>query len=233
MWTSKQTTVRHMAPAFRQVPLRATRRFTASLDQNQNQDARRYATWICVPYLALSRYTGLESSADPASYPTETLLQSSYTRVARKRDLAQVVRQVGIGEDASCFHIPQLWSIVVGDSLLVTCGVMSQAELRGDVAEPVKGVPTHKSVTIVSEPPKESNDGVRIMVYHEGSLAWIIPAKECPTYFSFISRFKEFWPRLVRFHYNGHRLLDGQLWERVQQDIRFSKKDVVFVMKVW
>jgi hypothetical protein len=219
-----------MAPAFRQVPLRTTRRYSAN--QDQNQDTRSHATWISIPYLALARYSGLEASADPASYPTETLLQSSYARVARKRDMAQVVRQVSIGDEASCFHIPQLWSIVVGDSLLVTCGVMSQAELRGDVPEPIKGMATHKSVTIVSEPPKESSDGARFMIYYEGSLAWTIPAKECTTYFSFICRFKEFWPRLVRFYHNGHRLLDSRLWERVQHEIRFSKKDIVFTMQI-
>jgi len=231
VWTSKNATVRHMAPSFHRVPIRAERFSTKEAKTTQN-----YVTWFSMPYLALEKYSGLEASADPATYPTPTLLQSSYARIAEKRDMAQVVRQVGVGSDTSCFHIPQLWCVVVGESLLLTCGTASEQELRGDVAIDPGKILTQKAVTIVSEPPMEANskdlNDARILVRYGDTVQWAFQARECPTFFGFRARFREFWPRVMQFRYHGD-VVSKETWEsHVLQDINKYKKDIMITMEV-
>lgn len=232
IWTSKNATVRHMAPGFHQVPIRPDKFMT-----KESRSTQDHATWFSMPYLSLEKYSGLEASSDPAAYPTPTLLQASYARIAQKRDMAQVVRQVGVGSDTSCFHIPQLWCIVVGESLLLTCGIMSEQELRGEMAmDAGKILPFQKAVAIVSEPPMEGNAkdtiDARILVRYENAVLWAFPARDCPTFFGFRARFREFWPRVVLFRYRGD-IVVKETWEsRVLHDMRTYKKDVVVTMEV-
>jgi hypothetical protein len=79
----------------------------------------RTVTWVCLPYFTLEKYSGLEGGASSGAFPVQTLLQAQFSRVARSRDMQQVVardRQVPSG---FCYHIAQLWCLVLDNCELM------------------------------------------------------------------------------------------------------------------
>ncbi|KAM0622089.1 hypothetical protein ACHAQG_005906 [Verticillium nonalfalfae] len=147
---SKDTTVRHMDPGVRQLDI------PPSKDSPDNHTTPTPVTWLCIPYFSLERYSGFSASTNPGSYPTQTLLQASYARIAYKRDMQQAARHINSGDRGWCFHIPQLWCLVIGDSVLVTCGLMDELTLRD------------KAISIQEEIPRPPHSkgvkGARILV---------------------------------------------------------------------
>jgi hypothetical protein len=103
--------VKHMEPKFLQILLPPN-----ELSKGPN-DAKRTATWLCIPYFSLERYAGPLSTANNAAFPTQTLLQGQYSGVPPDRDMKQqVVRQLGHAPPDMCFHINQLWCIILDNS---------------------------------------------------------------------------------------------------------------------
>ena len=74
--------------------------------------------WICLPYFALQQYSGLLTASDPGLFPPQTLLQAQYSGSTQQRDMEQAVCQLGASTKGECFHIDQLWCLVVGNSLV-------------------------------------------------------------------------------------------------------------------
>ncbi|KAJ5010530.1 hypothetical protein K4K57_007044 [Colletotrichum sp. SAR 10_99] len=143
------------------------------------------------------------------------------SRQTTKRDMQQATRQIGNGDKSSCFHIRQLWCIVLDNSLLITCGSMSEAALRGD------------GVSVVSEPAKDPSHSAefgRILVQYGESVLWSFPLEECQTWFAFIAHFADFWPKAVRFHFNGRQLGEARWW-KVLQFASTSRRNVVVTME--
>ncbi|KAF6828652.1 mg2+ transporter [Colletotrichum musicola] len=213
--TSRQTTVKHMEPSYLQLPLQAGDPARAS------QQGKRSVTWLCLPYFSLEEYSGILSTQNPGAYPPQTLLQSSFSRNSEKRDMMQATRQIGNGEKNACFHIRQLWCIVLDNSLFITCGSMSEAVLRG------------QTVDILTEPPRDSplgEDSGRILVQYGGSVLWSFPLEECQTWFAFIAHFCDFWPKTVQFQLNGRMLTEARWWKVVQL-AKTSRRNVVIMME--
>lgn len=76
----------------------------------------RSVTWICLPYFSLEPYSGLLSGAENSSaFPIQTLLQAQFSRAAKERDMQQAVRQVAKAGPGLCFHISQLWCIIINN----------------------------------------------------------------------------------------------------------------------
>jgi hypothetical protein len=77
---------------------------------------RRTVTWVCLPYFTLEKYSGLQGAADkPSAFPIETLLQAKFSRVAKERDLRQAVSQSKDAPAELCFHVAQIWCLVIGN----------------------------------------------------------------------------------------------------------------------
>lgn len=98
------------------MPPRALRSPLPSDDSDKSQPTyRRCMTWLCIPYFSLEEYSGLLSSKNPATYPNQTLWQAQYSGNAQERDMQQIVCQINKGSipPKSCFHISQLWAIVL------------------------------------------------------------------------------------------------------------------------
>ncbi|KAK2060271.1 hypothetical protein LY76DRAFT_676820 [Colletotrichum caudatum] len=213
--TSREKTVKHMEPGYLQLPLQQG-------DQEKNPQARkRTVTWLCIPYFSLEEYSGIQATGNPGAYPPQTLLQSAFSRNSQKRDMLQAARQIGNGGENWCFHIRQLWCIVLDSSLLITCGSMYEDALRGD------------TITVTSEParaPTPNAEDGRILVRFGESVIWSFPLEECQTWFAFIAHFSDFWPKAVRFHFNG-RLLTEARWWKVLQFARTSRRNVVISME--
>ncbi len=98
--------VKYMPPRKLQSPL-------PSDDSAKSQATyRRWITWLCIPYFSLEEYSGLLSSKNSAAYPNQTLWQAQYSGNPQERDMKQIVCQINKGSK-SCFHISQLWAIVL------------------------------------------------------------------------------------------------------------------------
>ncbi|KAK0381418.1 hypothetical protein CLIM01_01279 [Colletotrichum limetticola] len=214
--TSRDTTVKHMEPSHLELPLQR------GGDQAKGSaTGKRSVTWLCIPYFSLEEYSGILATGNPGAYPPLTLLQLAFSRNSQKRDMLQATRQIGNGGKDMCFHIRQLWCIVLDNSLLITCGSMYEEALRGE------------TVTMTSEPARDPTLGAdtgRILIQHGESVMWSFPLEECRTWFAFIAHFADFWPKAVRFHFNG-RLLTEARWWKVLQFARTSRRNVVISME--
>lgn len=71
---------------------------------------------ICIPYFHLASYSPEIPSNSTHLHPMKTLLQSNYSGVSKQRDLRQVVCALGLPQKGHCFHVPQLWCLVISDS---------------------------------------------------------------------------------------------------------------------
>ncbi|KAI1765348.1 hypothetical protein GGR53DRAFT_270001 [Hypoxylon sp. FL1150] len=208
--TSNGNNVRHMDPN----PVRVT----IPPDGRTKGQTSRSLTWLCVPYFSLERYSGLLSASTTSSFPIDTLLQSEYARTTKERDMQQAVCQNGEAPEGLCFHIAQLWCIVLDNSLLITCGRMSSTTLRGDL------------VRIVNEPP--SGRGKTIYVTYYDSVLWQLPLESCLTWFDFSMHFREFWPQAVKVFHRGHAL-SATDWPRIVNMVKNVNSKVTLDLRLW
>ncbi|KAL7946702.1 hypothetical protein V8C42DRAFT_352261 [Trichoderma barbatum] len=162
----------------------------------------RAANWICIPYFQLQQYSESPSASNTAVFPAQTLLQSQYSRSSQQRDMDQAVCQLGQVPRGECFHISQLWCLIVSNTgVLVTCGTMPQSELQGTTVRVNAGL---------SQP----GGSGRILVSYGGAVMWSLATKECQTWFAFISHFSAFWPRKLEF-WRKDRLIVAENWGQV------------------
>lgn len=83
-------------------------------DDGKNRSiASRTAAWVCLPYFSLENYSGLLSAENSAEFPVQTLLQGQFSKTARERDMQQAVCQIGRRGSGRCFHIAQLWCLII------------------------------------------------------------------------------------------------------------------------
>jgi hypothetical protein len=83
--------------------------------QRNNRTTATNVAWICFPYFSLDQYQGLFSNPKKGAHPMHTLLQTRSSLISMKREIKQAVCQVGDNEDKLCFHVGQLWCLVIGD----------------------------------------------------------------------------------------------------------------------
>ncbi|KAI2464473.1 hypothetical protein F4781DRAFT_70403 [Annulohypoxylon bovei var. microspora] len=211
--TSKGSNVRHMDPR--------SIRVTIPPDGRSKSQTSRFLTWLCVPYFSLEKYSGLLSASTASSFPIETLLQSEYGRTTQERDMQQAACQNGEVPEGNCFHISQLWCIVLDNSLLITCGRMSSSSLRGDL------------VRIVNEPLKEPIGKVKtVYVSYYDTVLWALPLESCLTWFDFSIQFHEFWPQATKFYYHGSVVTETD-WPRIVNMVRNVNTKVILDLRLW
>lgn len=186
-YNPKGSRVGYMDPRSMEIPLKSEKKKGSSDDTSTGS-----VKWICIPYFTLQQYSGLLAASNLASFPSQTLLQAQYTRTPQQRDMDQAVCQLGTANRGECFHIAQLWCLVLDNSkdshaptpraiakvrigFLVTCGNISQADLQGESLQ-VKPEPSREPTTTAS-----ASSG-RIFVLY-GDVTWSFTAAECPTWF--------------------------------------------------
>lgn len=188
-----------------------------SSDRRATDDSR-VANWICIPYFRLQQYAESPAASNTALFPTQTLLQAQYSRSSQQRDMDQAVCQLGQVPRGYCFHISQLWCLIVGNSVLVTCGTMSQSDLQGTTVK-------------VNPVPCQTGGMTRILVSYGGALMWSLPTNECRTWFAFIAHFHAFWPRKIEFWRKG-RLITADNWGKVLKLAEGPNGDVKLKLKL-
>ncbi|KAI8965869.1 hypothetical protein F5Y11DRAFT_258925 [Daldinia sp. FL1419] len=211
--TAKGNNVRHMDPK----PIRVT----IPPDGRTKDQTSRFVTWLCVPYFSLEKYSGLLSASTTTSFPIETLLQSEYARTTQERDMQQAVCKNGEVPEGTCFHIVQLWCIVLDNTLLITCGRMPGSALREDI------------VRIANEPLKEpTSKGKKIYVSYYDTVLWEFPLESCLMWFDFSIHFREFWPQAIKIYHRGHALTETD-WPRIVNLVRNVNTKVILDLRLW
>ncbi len=109
----KGVNVGYMEPQFLQTPLEPSKKMS---DLDRDEPPPIMVRWLCMPFFILKQYSGLLAGSNLASFPSQTLLQAQYSRTTQQRDMGQAVCELGIANKGECFHIEQLWCLVVGDS---------------------------------------------------------------------------------------------------------------------
>ncbi|RYO78437.1 hypothetical protein DL766_001500 [Monosporascus sp. MC13-8B] len=213
--TANGRSVRHMEPACIQhvLPPNST--------SKAPDFARRTVTWVCLPYFTLEKYSGLQGAAENSSaFPIETLLQAKFSRAGRERDMRQAVCQSNQTPTGLCFHVAQIWCLVVGNSFLFTYSRMTEEALRGDfIGLSVKSI-------------KEISDAKpRIAISYGQSVLWSIPVEECHTWLDFLSHFREFWPRRLQF-FRRKRPVTADNWPRVWNIARHVNDKIMLEMRI-
>jgi hypothetical protein len=77
------------------------------------------ATWICFPYFSLEEYYGLFSNSKKGAHPMHTLLQTRSSLTTEKRERKQAVCQNDDNPNKLCFHVGQIWCLVLDDCKIV------------------------------------------------------------------------------------------------------------------
>ncbi|CAI4214455.1 unnamed protein product [Parascedosporium putredinis] len=195
---SNSKTVRHMEPTFIQDLIPAA---TSSVSAGKESTARpRPITWICLPYFSLEKYSGLESGA---SFPVQTLLQAQFSRADKKRDMQQAVVRAKLAGEGECFHIAQVWCVVLDNTFLFTCARHPETTLFGQTIERIVK-PLDELGPAMTKEVKSSM--AFILVRFANAVVWKFPLEESQTWVAFISHFRELLPTPLIFHHEKTRV---------------------------
>ncbi|KAF4997797.1 hypothetical protein FGRMN_3635 [Fusarium graminum] len=195
----KGAKVGYLDPKYIEVPLKSLKQ-----EVNTSDTTIGSARWICIPYFSLEQCSGLLAATSMSLFPAQTLLQAQYSRNTAARDMEQAVVQLGNAERGECFHISQLWCLVIDNSLIATCGTMSREDLFGQSLE----IKEHPSRALVIE-----RKGT-ILVGYGDSVVWSLAAEQCQTWFAFLSKFLSFWPKLVEF-WHKDQAVTADTWPKI------------------
>lgn len=151
--------------------------------------------WICMPYFV----SGEQPSANA---------KSSKPKDTSDLDLPPVsFLNTGYILDGKYFQCAQLWCLMIGDGLVVTCARRSIDELPGNLIH-AKALPPAD--------PQRRNVGDRapvIIVSDGGIRTWLLPIDSCKTWPEFEANFAEL----------GVDFFDG--WDLLYQEMKINQKD--------
>lgn len=191
--TSATTKTRRMIPGIIQQEIQQN-----NVTKQRHSD-KSTVTWACVPYFSLDRY-GDKIALGEGSHPKRTLSQTRFAFAEKQRDMQQAVCNLPDSEPGFCYHVAQVWYIIVGDceyfenpfpgplltcvALLVTCSQLPMTDLRG------KYIP----VKIISSPDPYKDEQRKLIVKFGNAVLWSFPLDECQTWFVCTTCWK-FWLR--------------------------------------
>ncbi|KAF2188683.1 hypothetical protein K469DRAFT_703281 [Zopfia rhizophila CBS 207.26] len=162
----------------------------------------RRILFLCVPYLSLEKYSPPSIPDKSVAHPVRSLLQSRYPSVGKDRDLQQAVCKLGSAQKGNCLHVSQLWCLIVGDRLLITCARLPATELHGS------SIHFTPIASINSDRPR-----IPLLISDGANRTWLLDLAEYNSWFTFISSFVEL---TTEFHENFDLFFKG---------IRISKDD--------
>ncbi|KAK7973707.1 hypothetical protein PG989_015555 [Apiospora arundinis] len=168
-----------------------------------------------------SRPTPQRSRRSETQFPIETMLQSKFARTSKAREKQQVLWQRNQSGGDECFHIAQLWCVIVDKSLLLTCGRMPSDDL-------MKGI-----ITKTLKPPSKPSlqRGKRIYVSYYQAAVWSFSLESCSTWFGFTKSFHAFAPRPLRFSHRGE-VITAKDWPRILNSAKYSSTAITLELRV-
>ncbi|KAL2127170.1 hypothetical protein VTI74DRAFT_11210 [Chaetomium olivicolor] len=204
--------VRYLEPKFRQ----------DSLASGSQALASQTVTWICLPYFSLEAYSGFLGSNNPRAFPMPTLLQARYSRTTRNRDMEQAVCQQSGAPKGLCFHVAQLWCLILNNSLLLTYGRITEGAL-------CQGILTRAVKSILDPPGTAANK--TLAVRYRQDIMWSIPIQACQTWLAFVSHFRNYYPCRLRFRHHS-TTVKGSNWPRIYELALRSRRKLVLDLEL-
>ncbi|KAF2498584.1 hypothetical protein BU16DRAFT_558643 [Lophium mytilinum] len=131
---------------------------------------------LCLPYFHLDEYSANSEGSKSTKHPSRTLLQSFMSSTAHDRDMDQAVCKLHFAPDNHCYHVSQVWCLVLGEKLMITSARSDEQELCGP------------SVVWGKEPTTGFH---HILVTDGGNCLWQIRPEECENWFAFTANFME------------------------------------------
>lgn len=152
--------------------------------------------WICIPYFVtgeqektVKKWSKNDDAASDLDLPTVPFLNTGYII------------------DGKYFQCAQLWVMMIGDGLIISCARRAIDDLPGNLVH-AKSLPPAD--------PKKRNVGDRapvIIVSDGGIRTWLLPVDKCRTWPEFAANFAEL----------GVDFFDG--WDLMYQDAKLTKRD--------
>ncbi|CAG8959792.1 hypothetical protein HYFRA_00001700 [Hymenoscyphus fraxineus] len=210
MHTSNGASVRFMAPIVLSTTIRPKLQ-----DLNESSRQERSVAWMCLPYFLIQKYSSNSKDFLPASHPAKTLLQSQSSFAHEKRDMQQTVCKLPGCPQGHCFHIAQVWCLVVDDSFLITGSQTSISTLMGKHVSLSTELPPPNMVRSQSQTRYFASYPTQIQV-SRGDDLWSFPVDECKTWFKFLLHFWEFSPKKLQFSYAGD-IIQSKSWPQIIQ----------------
>lgn len=112
---SNGSSVRFMTPATLSTPIDPQ---PQGLSERQSEQKK--VIWMCLPYFLLQKYSVNSSGLLPASHPMRTLLQTYSSFTQKNRDMEQAVCKLPGSPQEHCFHIAQVWCLVVDECKFIS-----------------------------------------------------------------------------------------------------------------
>ncbi|KAK4896715.1 hypothetical protein LTR27_005309 [Elasticomyces elasticus] len=110
-----------------------------------------------------------------------TLFQFLYPKGDRRQDLNQAICNMQGLHEKRILYTTQLWAIIINKDILITCAIMSEAELYGTLLSPVL-LPTMN---------ESSSDIADIRVTSPDGKLWLLQRSNCKTFLEFVSHFSD------------------------------------------
>ncbi|OCK78762.1 hypothetical protein K432DRAFT_383652 [Lepidopterella palustris CBS 459.81] len=168
--------------------------------------------WMCIPYFFLGT-TQTSSSSD-----------SNNDSVA---DLKPHFFRTGFVADGQFFQVAQLWCLVLGDELVISCARKPVSDLPG------------KLINITNTPPADPahpliGDRAPFLQVSDGGIrVWLLPLDQCDTWAAFAANFSSLGFSLVDGWEVKYRdtALDVEDWPRIVQIARKSSIRLLLAKK--
>ncbi|CAG8977271.1 hypothetical protein HYALB_00009369 [Hymenoscyphus albidus] len=208
--TSNGSSVRFMTPTILSTTIRPEPR-----DLNESSRRKRSVIWMCLPYFLLQNYSANSNDLLPASHPAKTLLEAQSSFAHEKRDMQQAVCKLPGCPQGHCFHIAQVWCVVVDESFLVTGSHTSISTLFGKYVSLSTELPPPDMGRNQIQPRSFACYPAQIQV-SSGEMLWSFPVNECESWYKFLLRFWEFSPKKLQFFYAGD-IIQSKSWPKIIQ----------------
>ncbi|KAF1986219.1 hypothetical protein K402DRAFT_421430 [Aulographum hederae CBS 113979] len=163
-----------------------------------------HAHFLMLPYFCLDRYTPPNLPANSNHHPTIGLVQALISSANRERELQQAVTALPDTPKGHCFHIAQLWCLVLEDGLIVTCSQLDLAELRDS------------TVNFNPRPDPPTNTEPYIIIT-DNNRTWSLPTEGCKTWFTFAAHFYDLnsnFENFLQVSWKGETITP-EMWPRI------------------
>ncbi|KAL8717105.1 MAG: hypothetical protein Q9225_005628 [Loekoesia sp. 1 TL-2023] len=148
--------------------------------------------FFAMPYFSLDSLAAHVFSNTSDTHPVRTLIQLQSPSTSTKRDKEQVVRQLGYSKGDQCFHVPQIWCLIVDNALLLTCGPFSTGNPRLDT---------------IRTSPEPSTQAHTLQLSDGRGRIWYLPLSSCESWLEFQATLSSLVPDTLHDFLNAHTVL--------------------------
>lgn len=164
----------------------------------------------CVPYLGLEQAKTKSPGLDNPLFPPRTLMQSFYPyEPVRERDEEQSYRKFSNDHSHNIIHVPNLWIMNIGSSVVVTCGHEPLPTIMGRSINIFEG-----DIKQLGKKSTVENELTTVRITNLDGRKFDFPISSCRSYFQLEAR-------TLELNYTpGDRVLDS--WIKMELQTRDS-----------